>query len=134
MLFYSSKSKFSGFRSLWQIPQLWIYSIPDIICWKNLQASYSLSFFLLTINSKSSPPDAYSMIRNNYLLVSIIYKFRIVIRIFWTYFIQLDHIWVTNFLQNVNLSSNALNICLIFYFVFFKYLYCNLFICDSVSS
>ena len=60
MFKFSSKSKFSGFKSLWAILSWCEYSIDDITYWNIFLASSSWSLSLLAIRSKSSPPAAYS--------------------------------------------------------------------------
>ncbi len=101
-LFHSSSKRFSGFKSLWHIPTLWMYSMPLMICWKNRTQSTSCSLFLCTMQSKSSPPDAYSIIRNNCLDVSIIQTFKIS-----SYFIKLNDIWMSDYFQNMDLSCHS---------------------------
>ena len=44
-------------------------------------------------------------------------------------FVQLDHVRVPHYLQNVNFSCNSLHIALVFDFVFFQDFYCHLFSC-----
>lgn len=48
MLFFSSNSRFSGLRSLWHIEWLWQKSRAEIICRKNLRASFGVRRPFLT--------------------------------------------------------------------------------------
>jgi hypothetical protein len=62
------------------------------------------------------------MIRNNYLEVSIIYlKIYCEIKIYLnSYFIELDHVGVSDYFQNVNFTRNSFHIRLVFDLVFFE--------------
>ena len=50
------------------------------------------------------------------------------------YFIELDDVGVSHLLENVNLASDTLHICLVFDLILFEYLNRNLLICYRVCS
>ena len=71
MLFWSSSSRFSGFRSRCAILSWCEYSRLEIIYWKILRASSSDSFSRRAIRSNNSPPAAYSSTMKISVCVSI---------------------------------------------------------------
>lgn len=69
--------------------------------------------------SKSSPPEAYSVIRYRCVLSSIILVMR-------AYLVQLDDVRVSDELQDLDLPRDSLDIALIDYLVLLEYLDRNL--------
>ena len=66
------------------------------------------------------------MMRKSYLEVSIIY-YQNKDGKKGTYLVQLDHVRMSNYLQNVDFPSNPLDIGLIFDLIFFEYFDCYFF-------